>query len=588
MKNTQIGDLLNQMADLMEISGEDSFRVGSYRKAALALLELTEPIETVAAEKRLLDIPGIGKSMAGKIDQFLATGKVDAYEELLKTVPVTLTELLKIQGLGPKTIARLWKEAGITSMDELRRRLVHAPETLVAMKGLGEKKVEQMKAGLAFAESTGGRITLGKATTLADEVLADLRKLPGVETAVAAGSLRRGRETIGDLDFLCSASAADAPAIIEAFVHAPAATRVLAQGPTKASAVLGGDVQADLRVVEPGSFGSALAYFTGSKAHNVRLRELAVKRGWKLNEYGLFEGDKLLAAATEEDIYAAMGMEFTPPELREDRGEVEAALAHRLPKLLELPDIRGDFHMHTRPTDDGTGSDGLNTIDEMIDACRARGYKYLCISDHSKSERQAHGMDEETIRRHFKAIHAAAKRHPDMLVMAGCEVDILRDGSLDFDESVLAEMDFVIVSPHAALKMDGAEATKRLIRAIEHPRVHCLGHPTGRLINERPGMEIDIDALAEAAAANGVALEINAHYMRLDLKDTHVRTAIEKGAKLCINSDAHATAELDVMRYGVLTARRGWATKKDVINAWSVEDLKAWVAKRSAVVKNRD
>lgn len=581
MKNAEIGNRLGLMADLMEIGGQDTFRVNSYRKAATALLELTEPIENVAAAGRLMEIPGIGKNMAAKVEQYLATGTIEAYEQLIKDVPLSLAELLHIQGMGPKTIARLWKEAGIACMEDLRKVLQESPQTLVAMKGLGEKKVQQLQAALAFVESTGGRITLGKAAALADEMLDYMGKAAGVKKLVAAGSLRRGKETIGDLDFLASSEPANSARIIAAFTQAPSVARVQAQGPTKSSVVLG-DVQADLRVVEPGSFGSALAYFTGSKAHNVRLRERAVKRGWKLNEYGLFDGDKQIAGADEEGLYAAMGLAFIPPELREDRGEIEAAQANRLPKLLELADIRGDFHMHTTPEGGGTGSDGVNTIDEMIDACRRRGYKFLCISDHSKTQRIAHGLDEAALRRHFQAIRAAARRHPDLWVMCGCEVDILRDGSLDFDDSVLAEMDFVIVSPHVSLKMDGAEATKRLIQAIEHPHVHCLGHPTGRLINERPGMDIDLDAVAEAAAAHGVALEVNAHYMRLDLKDTHVRTAIEKGAKICINSDAHATGELDVMRYGVLTARRGWATKKDIVNAWSVDELRGWLAKKSA------
>ena len=581
MKNVQIADLLARMADLMEILGQDVFRINSYRKAALVLQELPEPIENISAAGGLLDIPGIGKGMAQKIEQYLATGKIDAYEQLAAKAPPRLIELLHVQGVGPKTIAKLWKEVGIESLDDLRRVLRDSPGKIEALKGMGAKKVQQLQAGLAFVAGTGGRITLGQAEGLSKELLEGIGRSKGVRSAVAAGSLWRGKETIGDIDLLASAGADAAGGIIEAFVTAPAVQRVLAKGDTKGSVVLAGDVQADLRVVAPESFGAALAYFTGSKAHNVRLRELAVKRGWKLNEYGLFDGDKAIAGADEEGIYRKLGLEFVSPELREDRGEVQAAQEGKLPRLLELSDIRGDFHMHTTGRHGLTGSDGTQTIEEMVEACRGRGYKYMCISDHSKSQRQANGLDEARLAKAVAAIHAARKQYPDMLILAGCEVDILKDGTLDFSDDVLAELDFVIASPHAALTMPGPEATRRLIKAIEHPRVHCLGHPSGRLINSRPGMEIDIDAIAKAAAANDVALEVNAHYMRLDLRDTHVRAAIEHGAVICINSDAHSAAELDVMRYGVMTARRGWASKGDVLNAWSVEKLKAWLAKKN-------
>lgn len=580
MKNSEISTLLGQMADLMEIDAQDSFRIGSYRRAAISLLELAEPVESYAAQDKLTDIPGIGKGMAEKIQQYLKTGKIEAHEELIKHVPATLVELLRIQGTGPKTVAKLWKEAGITSMDDLRRVLAEMPEKITDLKGMSTKKVEQLQAAIAFVETTGNRMTLGKASSTAAEVMQILGKINGVRRSSVGGSLRRGRETVGDLDFLVSADPADARGIIEAFTKGEHVRRVLAKGDTKGSVVLGQDVQADLRVVEESSFGSALAYFTGSKAHNVRLRELAQKRGWKLNEYGLFDGDKLLAGVDESGIYKALGMDFVPPELREDRGEIQAALEHHLPRLVELQDIRGDFHMHTSGTHGGTGSDGTFTIDEMIDACRRKGYKYLAITDHSQAQHLAHGLDAASMRKHLRAIREAAGRHKDMLVLAGGEVDILKDGRLDFDDDLLAEMDFVIASPHLTLKMDPAQATARLIKAVEHPHVRCLGHPSGRLINERPGMDIDIDAIAQAAAANHVAMEVNSHYLRLDLRDTHVRAAIDKGCRICINTDAHTIAELEMTHFGVTIARRGWATAKDVINTWSVADLKAWLKKK--------
>jgi DNA polymerase (family 10) len=336
-----------------------------------------------------------------------------------------------------------------------------------------------------------------------------------------------------------------------------------------------GRIQADLRVVPAESFGAALQYFTGSKAHNIRLRELAVKKGWRLNEYGLFEGDKRLAGAEEEGIYQALGLAFVPPELREDRGEVEAAAEGQLPELLRLEDIRGDLHVHT------TASDGANTVEEMIAACRQRGYAYLAICDHSKSQIQANGLDEERLAEHVAAIRAAAKKHKGITVLAGIEVDVFKDGRLDFGADVLAELDFVTASPHSALGLGRQEATQRLIRAIEQPHVHCIGHASGRLINERPGMEIDIEAIAAAAAANDVALEINAHPWRLDLRDTHVRAATRAGAKILINTDAHNLDGLDMMRYGVTTARRGWATAADVVNTFPTKKLKQWLAKKA-------
>ena len=346
---------------------------------------------------------------------------------------------------------------------------------------------------------------------------------------------------------------------------------MLASGETKGSVVLTDGMQADLRVVAKESFGAALAYFTGPKEHNIRLRAMAIKKGWKLNEYGLFDGERMVAGADEADIYKALGLQFVAPELREDRGEVEAAAKHALPKLLELSDIRGDLHMHTR------ASDGHNSIQEMIDACRDRGYKYLCISDHSKGQVQAHGLDKKRLAKHVEAIHRAGADNPDMLVLAGCEVDILKDGKLDFEADVLAKLDFVTASPHAALAQHRDEATRRLIRAIKSPHVHCIGHPTGRLINKRAGMEIDIEAIASAAAANDVALEINAHYWRLDLRDVHVKAAIDAGAKIIINTDAHSIADLELMHYGVSTARRGWATAGDVLNTFTPAKLNKWI-----------
>jgi len=574
MKNQEIAGTFARIADLMDILGEDVFRVNSYRKASRVIEELPEPIEDFAAAGTLQEIPGIGKSTAEKIRQYLSSGKVALHEELKAKVPPKLTDLLEISGLGPKTVAKLWKQGGITSVEELKEAIVKDPSRLTEIEGLGEKKVQQIAESLAFLQSAGGRIRLGEADRLASALIEAVGKCKGAKRVAAAGSLRRGKETIGDIDLLCHAPASAAEEIIECFAAAPDVQRVLAKGGTKGSVVLRGDVQADLRVVQKVEYGSALAYFTGSKAHNIRLRELAARKGLKLNEYGLFRGEERIAGADEEGIYRALGLAFIPPELREDRGEIEAAIEGRLPELLRGEDIRGDLHMHT------TASDGTSTIEEMVEACRKRGYAYLVISEHSKSQVQANGLDEKRLEAHVAAIRKAAKRYDDIEVLAGIEVDVFKDGSLDFASDVLAGLDFVTASAHSALSLGLREATRRLIKAIEHPHVHSIGHPTGRMINTRPGMEIDIDEVAAAAASNNVALEINAHYYRLDLRDTHVRAAIQKGAKLVINTDAHCLADLEMMKYGVTTARRGWATAEDVINTYPPAKLRKWIAQK--------
>ena len=571
MTNQEIAGVFERIADLMEILGEDRFRINSYRKAARVVGEHTEAMADLVAADALKGIPGVGKSTAAKIRQAVETGKIDLHEELMAQVPPKLPDLLAVGGLGPKTIAKLWKQGGVESVEQLKDAIASDPDKLTGIPGLGKKKVQQIAESIAFLEAARGRIRLDEAGAVADALADVVRGLKGVQRVIAAGSLRRGRETIGDVDLLCEAPKSAGGKITAGFAAAPGVQRIVAQGETKCSILTDGDVEVDLRVVPAESFGAAMQYFTGSKAHNIRLRELAVKKGWKLNEYGLFDGDKQLAGADEAGIYDALGLAFVPPELREDRGEVEAAAKGELPELLELGDIRGDLHMHT------VASDGHNTIEEMISACRARGHAYMAICDHSKSQVQAHGLDEERLMAHAAAIREAGAKYDDILVLAGVEVDIFKDGRLDFEADVLGELDFVTASAHSALALGREEATRRFLRAIEQPHVHCIGHISGRLIGRREGMEIDIEAIAEAAAAHNVALEINAHPMRLDLRDTHVRAAVAAGAKILINTDAHETAGLGMMRFGVTTARRGWATAADVVNAWPVEEVKAWL-----------
>jgi DNA polymerase (family 10) len=574
MKNAEIADLFNRIADMLEILGEDAFRTISYRRAARALEGLPEDIEAVAARGELQEIDGVGKSTAARIQEYLDTGKMARYEELAAQAPAGLLDLMHLGGLGPKTAMKLWKEAGVASIDELKAALAADPGRILRIKGMGEKKLQAMRDSLESAAAAAGRTRLVDAEEAAAPLLAAVRAIPGVRRVEPAGSLRRGRETVGDIDLLCAAPQQDGQRIVDSFAAGRGVVRVLAKGPTKGSVLLPRNIQADLRVVPPESFGAALAYFTGSKDHNVHLRGLAQARGWKLNEYGLLEGQTRIAGEDEEGIYKALGLQFVPPELREDWGEVQAAAAGKLPALLEASDIRADLHTHT------VASDGLNTIDEMIDAARARGYKALCISDHSKGQPQANGLDERRLAEHIGEIRAAAARHKDMLVLAGAEVDILKDGTLDYADDVLARLDVVVASCHSQLKMNRRESTDRLLRAMDNPHVNIIGHPSGRLVNGRSGMDIDVEALARAASQRGVALEINADPARLDLRDVHVRAAVAAGAKLAINSDAHSIGGLALMRYGVLVARRGWATAADVINTLPPRELEAFLRRR--------
>lgn len=570
MKNADVARVFNEVADLLEIQGADAFRVNSYRRVARTIADLATEVAAVAARGELGQLPGVGKGSARKIQELLDTGRLALRDELAAKVPVSLLELLEIPGLGPKKTALLWKERGIQSLAELKAAL--AEDRLAGLKGFGAKSIEQIARGIDFLQRSAGRTRLGDAWVLAEELRAALRAMPGVQRVETAGSLRRGCETVGDLDLLCIA--ADGPRVVKRFTTLPGVSEVLAAGDTKGSVRMGSSsgrtIQVDLRVVPAESFGAAWQYFTGSKEHNVRLRELAVRRGWSLNEYGLTEGATVVASATEEEIYAALGLPWVPPELREDRGEFEPGAVPA--DLLSAADIRGDLHMHT------TASDGRNTIEEMADAARRRGYTYICITEHSASSVIAGGLNVQRLRGHIRAVRAAAQRCRDVTVWIGTEVDILTDGRLDYPDELLAELDFVTASIHAGMGRDEAANTRRTLAALRNPYVNCIGHPTGRLINEREAMPLDIDAVAREAARTGTALEINAHPYRLDLSDRHVRRARELGATIVISTDAHATDQLDLMMFGVLTGRRGGLRRGDVLNARPIEAVRAFVA----------
>ncbi|MDO8630707.1 MAG: DNA polymerase/3'-5' exonuclease PolX, partial [Phycisphaerales bacterium] len=524
--------------------------------------------------ERLTDLPGIGKGTAGRIKQFLETGRIDVLDELEAKFPPGLPRLLEIHGLGPKKVALTYTKLGVKNLSDLKR-VIESGE-LASLPGLGEASVQKIAEGLKFLESSGGRTPLGLALPIAEAFAERVRKLPTVRRVELAGSLRRGAETIGDIDILCDAD--DGEPVIRQFVEFDGVKRVLASGATKGSITVGlgkeREVQIDLRVVESESFGAALQYFTGSKEHNVRLRERAVARKWRLNEYGLFNGEKRIAGKNEADIYSKFGLPFIPPELREDRGELDLK---KTPELVTLDDIRGDLHMHT------LASDGKCLIEEMAAAAKTLGYDYIAICDHSRSSVIANGLSVERMKKHIRAIRAAAENATGIAVLVGCECDILPDGSMDYPDEILSECDWVVGSIHSAMGSGGSDKlspTERTIAVMENRYVSAIGHPTGRLINKRAPMELDIAAVVKAAVRTHTILEVNANWMRLDLKDLHVRLALEAGASVVINTDAHHTDQLLQMRYGVTTARRGGAIRKDVVNCLSLSSLRKHIAKK--------
>ena len=564
MKNFEIAKLLEQFADMLEFKGELPFKVAAYRRASRSISELPEDIMQVWREGRLQEIPGVGKALVEKLDQYLTTGHIRQFDELLSQVPKGLFDLLSIQNFGPKTAALANKHLGVESIDDLRK--VIQDGRLAKLPGMGAKKVENILKGIEFYETAQARISIGMALPLVDEIITSLKKEVGdkIGRISPAGSVRRCRETVGDIDILAETDAGKD--IIEVFVSLPQVTRVIGAGETKGSVIFDDRFQVDLRAVPSSSFGSALQYFTGSKAHNIRVREIAKKSGFKVNEYGIFEDDKKLGGHDEEDIYHLLRMPWIPPELREDRGEIEAALADDLPQLLKFEDIRADLHVHT------TYSDGHLSIEDMAEAAKRMGYSYLAICDHSQSVYYANGLSIDELRRQITEIRAISSKL-NFDILTGSEVDILTDSSLDFPNDVLKELDFVIAAIHTGFKQ---QVTERMIAAMHNPLVDAIAHPTGRLITKREGYEVDLDQVMKIAAETGTALEINCYWDRLDLSDLNAKKAIDMGIKLVINTDSHSEEHLGMMRLGVGTARRGWAKKSDVINTMTVDELRQW------------
>ncbi|HCO94137.1 MAG TPA: DNA polymerase/3'-5' exonuclease PolX [Phycisphaerales bacterium] len=577
MENAIISALFDQMADIMEILGEDRFRINSNRKVARVIGDIPTDIRDLLAGGQLAKVPGIGKSSLAKIEEFFKTGAITAHQELLKKIPPELLELLTIPGVGPKGVKAVYEQLKVTSIDELKAVIENGK--LAGLAGFGDKKAAAIARGIAFLEKSTGRIRLDLALEASHLVLRFLRDITGTLKTQTAGSLRRCAETIGDVDILVAAdkgkdSGGEGGQIIQAFTSADFVQEVLAAGPTKGSAIIqtpSAAVHVDVRVVPQESFGAAAQYFTGSKEHNVRLREIAVKKKLKLNEYGLFKGSKIVAGPVEEEIYEKLGLDYVEPLLREDRGEVEAAKHHSLPEIIDPEDIVGDFHMHTKASDGNCG------ISELAEAAKEWGYEYICITDHSRSSAIANGLSARQLAKEIKEIRKINEKTKGITILAGCEVDILADGSLDFDDKLLAELDFVIASVHSGLASPRQKVTMRTLKAMDNPYVTCIGHPTGRLIGQREAMDLDIAAVINHAAQTQTALEVNANPWRLDLKDIHCRMAIEAGVKLAIGTDAHSTIGLGLMGYGVATAGRGWATKSDVLNTLSLAKLKSWI-----------
>jgi len=573
MKNAVLSEFFSQMADIMEILGEDRFRINSYRKVARIISDMLTDIDVLLTTGELAKIPGIGKSSLAKIEEFIKTGRITAHQQLLKKIPPSLLELLTISGMGPKGVKAVYEKLKVTSITKLKSAIKNG--SMAELSGFGAKKAVAIARGIEFLEKSTGRIRLDQALEAAELVGGFLKGLSGIKKIQPAGSLRRCAETIGDVDILVAAG--KGKQIIQAFTKAEFVQEVLGAGPTKGSAIIEVEttpVHIDVRVVPQKSFGAAAQYFTGSKQHNVRLREIAVKAKLKLNEYGLFKADKMIAGPVEDEIYQKLGLDYIQPLLREDRGEVEAAKAHTLPHLIELKDIKGDLHVHTN------ASDGVNNITELVEAAKKVGYKYICITDHSRSSAIANGLSAKRLSQQIKEIRKLNEQLKGITILAGTEVDILADSSLDFDNKLLAELDFVIASIHSGMTSSREKVTTRALKAMDNPYVHCIAHPTGRLIGQREPMDIDMAAVIKHAVQTHTTLEVNANPQRLDLKDVHCKMAVEAGVKLAIGTDAHSVEGFDLMGFGVATAARGWVTKADVLNTFSVAKIKNWVASK--------
>lgn len=575
MNNREVVDTFSQVADMLSIRGDQIHRILAYRKAAESIESLGRDINTVFSEGKLTDIPGIGDTLAAKIAEMLTTGHLEFYDKLAKEIPPSLVEMLRIEGLGPKRVKQIYDILKISTVEELAAAAREGK--LRDLPGMGAKSEAKILAGIEALSLHGDdRVPLGTAWPIARQMLAELERVPGVSKAAVGGSLRRMRDTIGDIDLLVAADSPDA--VMDRFAALDRVEALNARGPSRARVTLLNGLGVDLRVLPAERWGTLLCYFTGSKDHNVKLREMALKRGLSLNEHAFtpLGGSGEILCTTEEEVYRTLGLPYISPRLREDRGEIEAAAANKLPVLIELGDVISDLHMHT------TWSDGTLSVLEMARAATARGLRGIVITDHSVSLGITNGLSIERLRRQAVEIKAAGEAMgPDFRVLHGTEMEIRADGTLDYPDEVMAELDFVIASLHTALHQPREQVTQRLLNAINNPHVDMIAHPTGRLLPDRAGADLDMDAVISAAARTGTILEVNANPARLDLRDIHVHMAIDSGVKIAINTDAHRAEDFELLHYGVATAQRGWATAADVVNTWPIERLLSYIAEKT-------
>ena len=570
MKNSEIAAIFYAIADILEMQNVQ-WKPQAYRRVARAIESLSKDVQDLYNEKRmkgLLEIAGVGEGLAKKIAEYIETGKVNEYEKLKKSLPKGLSELLEISGMGPKKAKILYNELKVQSISDLEK--VANVHEIAKLKGFGQKSEENILKGIELFKRGRERMYLGNALAHANMIISQLKKIGGVNHIEAAGSLRRRRETVGDIDILVTTKNQKATnEVMDVFTSLQDVAEILAKGQTKSAVLLKNGIQTDVRVLKDEEFGSALQYFTGSKEHNIAVRTIAIKKGMKLSEYGLFKGSKKIAGEDEEGIYKALGMQMIPSEMRENTGEIEAAIKGNLPKVIEYDEIKGDFHVHT------TDSDGDNTVEEVVNKALDLGYEYICITDHSKAEHIANGMTEERLLKQISEIEALNKKFKskNFRIFTGCEVSIKTNGDLDFEDEILKKLDIVIGSVHSGFKSSKEKMTERISNAMDNRYMKIFAHPTGRIINQRPGYEVDLEKIFEKAKDKNIVMEINAYQKRLDLDGSNIRKALQYGLKLAIGTDSHNIETMERIDLGVATARRGWAKKKDILNTYSIKDV---------------